>query len=123
MGDTLLWELLEKLNLQDLVAEGGLEAKVRSDEKVIDCSEKVLRHLVKAEMTSIIVNNHGDNDSSDNKGKANWLTTAGGRPGPEPDRQPAPTSLSGEDSSCSTHGPCFSSYLIDFLLLQVIPSS
>ena len=31
MGDTLLWELLEKLNLQDLVAEGGLEAKVRSD--------------------------------------------------------------------------------------------
>ena len=31
MGDTLLWELLEKLNLQDLVADGGLEAKVRSD--------------------------------------------------------------------------------------------
>ena len=61
-------------------------------------------------MTSIIVNNHGDNDSSDNKGKATGLTTAGGRPGQELDRQPAPTSLSGEDSSCSTHGPCFSSY-------------
>ena len=61
-------------------------------------------------MTSIIVNNHGNNDSSDNNGKATGLTTAGGRPGQEPDRQPAATSLSGEDSSCSTHGPCFSSY-------------
>ena len=117
-------------------------------------------------MTSIIVNNHGDNDSSDNNGKATGLTTAGGRPGlepfsvycfpssfvncssspggrpgqepffvycfsssfvncssspggrpgQEPDRQPAATSLSGEDSSCSTHGSCFSSYLIGFLL-------
>ena len=35
-------------------------------------------------MTSIIVNNHGDNDSSDNNGKATGLTTAGGRPGQEP---------------------------------------
>ena len=84
---------------------------------------------------SIIVNNHGDNDSSDNNGKATGLTTSGGGPGPEPffvycfpssfvncssspggrpgqepDRQPAATSLSGEDSPCSTHGPCFSSY-------------
>ena len=40
MGDTLLWELLERLNLRDLVADGGLEAKVRSDERVIDCNEK-----------------------------------------------------------------------------------
>ena len=40
MGDTLLWELLERLNLRDLVADGGLEAKVRSDEKVIDCNGK-----------------------------------------------------------------------------------
>ena len=39
MGDTLLWELLERLNLRDLVADGGLEAKVRSDERVIDCNE------------------------------------------------------------------------------------
>ena len=86
-------------------------------------------------MTSIIINNHGDNDNSDNNGKATGLTTSGGGPGPEPffvycfpssfvncssspggrpgqepERQPAPTSLSGEDSSCSTHGPCFSSY-------------
>ena len=40
MGDTLLWELLERLNLRDLVADGGLEAKVRSDERVIDRNEK-----------------------------------------------------------------------------------
>ena len=77
-----------------------------------------------------------ENGGSDNKGKATGLTTAGGGPGAEPslyivshhcstssfvycsfspgggpgqepDRQPAATSLSGEDSSCSTHGPCF----------------
>ena len=29
MGDTRLWELLEQLNLRDLVAVGGLEAKVQ----------------------------------------------------------------------------------------------
>ena len=28
LGDTLLWELLEQLNLQHLVAVGGLEATV-----------------------------------------------------------------------------------------------
>ena len=28
LGDTLLWELLEQLNLQHLVAVGGLEAMV-----------------------------------------------------------------------------------------------
>ena len=33
MGDTNLWELLEQLNLQDLVAVGGLEAKVGDDYK------------------------------------------------------------------------------------------
>ena len=31
LGDTNLWELLEQLNLQDLVAVGGLEAKVGDD--------------------------------------------------------------------------------------------
>ena len=29
LGDTRLWELLEQLNLRDLVAVGGLEAKVQ----------------------------------------------------------------------------------------------
>ena len=33
LGDTNLWELLEQLNLQDLVAVGGLEAKVGDDYK------------------------------------------------------------------------------------------
>ena len=33
MGDTNLWELLEQLNLQELVAVGGLEAKVGDDYK------------------------------------------------------------------------------------------
>ena len=72
----------------------------------------------------IMTVSENDNDSSDNNGKATGLTTAGGRPGTELDWQPAATSLSGEDSSCSTHGACFSSYLIGFLLQQVIiPSS
>ena len=34
MGDTRLWELLEQLNLRDLVAVGGLEAKVQNDDDV-----------------------------------------------------------------------------------------
>ena len=33
LGDTNLWELLEQLNLQELVAVGGLEAKVGDDYK------------------------------------------------------------------------------------------
>ena len=33
MGDTNLWELLEQLNLQDLVAVGGLASKVGDDYK------------------------------------------------------------------------------------------
>ena len=42
LGDTNLWELLEQLNLQDLVAVGGLEAKVGDDYK--DFSKWIVAH-------------------------------------------------------------------------------